>query len=54
MPTARRSPRLGDAFTFGGRVPAVVGLLIAAMAVVTIATWLDRRLLRSSRSTPRA
>lgn len=47
MPTARRrSPGLGDAFTFGGRVPAVVGLLIAAMAVVTIATWLDRRLLQ--------
>ncbi|WP_242333924.1 MULTISPECIES: rhomboid family intramembrane serine protease [Anaeromyxobacter] len=46
MPTARRRPPdLGSVFTFGGRVPAAVGLLIVAMAVVTIGSWLDRRLL---------
>jgi membrane associated rhomboid family serine protease len=45
MSTARRRPPdLGRPFTFGGRVPAAVGLVIAAMTVVTIASWLDRRL----------
>ncbi len=47
MPTVRRRPPdLGSVFTFGGRIPAAVGLIIAAMAIVTIASWLDRRLLQ--------
>lgn len=40
MPTARRrSPDLGQFFTFGGRVPAGVGLLIAAMLIASILGW---------------
>lgn len=40
----RRSPDLSRIFTFGGRVPAVVGFLIALTVFSTILGWLDRSL----------
>ena len=45
MPTVRRPPT-SAAPSRSAAVPAAVGLVIVAMAVVTIASWLDRRLLQ--------
>jgi membrane associated rhomboid family serine protease len=39
MPPRRQSPDLGRFFTFGGRVPASFGLLLAAMLVGSIFAW---------------
>jgi membrane associated rhomboid family serine protease len=36
---ARGSPRLSDGFTFGGRIPAAVGVMIAAMVVASVLSW---------------
>lgn len=40
MSTARRTSDLGRAFTFGGRVPGGLGLLLATILVATVAAWL--------------
>lgn len=38
----RRSPDLPAALTFGGRVPAAVGLLLVAIGLVSLASWAMR------------
>jgi membrane associated rhomboid family serine protease len=40
MRRARRSSDLADAFTLGGRIPAAVGLLLAAILVASLGSWL--------------
>lgn len=40
MYRSRRTRDLGAFFTFGGRVPSPVGVLLAAMAVASVATWI--------------
>jgi membrane associated rhomboid family serine protease len=37
--TARRTSDLGRAFTFGGRVPGGLGLLLATILVATVGAW---------------
>jgi len=39
----RRGPRLPSGLTFGGRVPAAVGLLLALMVVGSVAGYVTRR-----------
>ncbi len=39
MPPRRQSPDLGRFFTFGGRIPASIGLLLAAMLVGSVLAW---------------
>jgi membrane associated rhomboid family serine protease len=39
MAYRRRSPDLTSVFTFGGRVPATVGFLLAAMLVASVVAW---------------
>jgi len=39
---ARRSPDLRSTFTFGGRVPATVGLLLVGMLLASVWAWTDR------------
>ncbi len=36
----RRGPGLGELFTFGGRVPATVGVILASMVIATLASGL--------------
>lgn len=38
----RRSRDLPEALTFGGRVPAAVGLLLVAIGVASLATWMAK------------
>jgi membrane associated rhomboid family serine protease len=38
----RRSRDLPEALTFGGRVPAAVGLLLVAIGVASLATWVAK------------
>jgi len=40
----RRSGDLRNSFTFGGRIPASVGLLLVLVAVATVGSWLARDL----------
>lgn len=42
MRVRRRGSGLGDALTFGGRVPAGVGFFLAAMVVLSIWNWIER------------
>src|SRR5512146_1607384 len=42
---ARRNLPLPGALTFGGRVPAVVGLILVLMLVASVWGWLERGLL---------
>lgn len=37
----RRTRDLGSSFTFGGRIPAAVGLLLVLMLVATLVAWLS-------------
>lgn len=39
MPPRRQSPDLGRFFTFGGRVPASIGLILAAMLLGSVFAW---------------
>jgi membrane associated rhomboid family serine protease len=41
----RRNPDFTTFFTFGGRVPASVGMLLAAMVAASVWGWMDRGLL---------
>jgi membrane associated rhomboid family serine protease len=41
----RSSPQLSQFFTFGGRVPATVGLFLSLMLAASVWGWLDRDLL---------
>lgn len=41
MYRARRPRDFGSSFTFGGRLPAAVGLVIVLIAVATLGTWLS-------------
>ena len=41
MRVRRRGPGLGDALTFGGRVPAGVGGVLAAMVLVSVWAWIS-------------
>ncbi len=38
----RRTRDLGDALTFGGRIPAAVGGILVAMALASIAGWMSK------------
>jgi membrane associated rhomboid family serine protease len=38
----RGGPDLGSAFTFGGRIPSGLGLLLALVLVATVAGWVTR------------
>lgn len=38
----RTSPDLGSAFTFGGRVPSGLGLLLVLILVATVGSWVTR------------
>lgn len=38
----RRSPDLSQAFTFGGRIPAALGMLLAAILASTVSAWLTK------------
>jgi hypothetical protein len=40
---ARRDPQLPQGFTFGGRVPATVGLLLVLLVGATLAGWITGR-----------
>ncbi len=48
----RRSVEVPRLFTFGGRVPAAVGLLLALMLAATVWGWMDRRLIDAVRLAP--
>lgn len=39
---SRRSPDLGSAFTFGGRIPSSLGLLLVLILVATVGSWVTR------------
>lgn len=39
-PARRGGPDFGSAFTFGGRIPSGLGLLIALILVATVGSWL--------------
>jgi membrane associated rhomboid family serine protease len=49
---ARRSPDLARLFTFGGRVPASIGLILAVMLVASVLGWTNRPLLASAALMP--
>ncbi len=38
----RRSGDLRNSFTFGGRMPAVIGLLLALTLLATVGAWITR------------
>ena len=42
MPGPRSRPDLGSAFTFGGRIPSGLGLLLVLVLVATVAGWVTR------------
>lgn len=48
----RNNPDITSLFTFGGRVPASVGVLIAATALASISAWLDRSLMVAAALAP--
>jgi hypothetical protein len=44
----RRGPGLGQAFTFGGRVPAALGAILAAMGLASVLDWTSAPALRAT------
>lgn len=48
----RNQPDLSSLFTFGGRVPASVGFLIAAVVLASVFAWLDRSLMVAAALAP--
>jgi len=51
---AARSKRLAELFTFGGRVPAGLGAILALGLAATVWAWLDRGLMQLSALAPTA
>jgi membrane associated rhomboid family serine protease len=51
---ARRSPQFSQFFTFGGRVPATVGLFLALMLAASVWGWTDRGVLGLAALAPAA
>lgn len=52
MAARRRSIELPSFFTFGGRVPPSVGLLLAVMLVASVLGWMNRALIEEARLAP--
>ncbi len=52
MSARRRGLALPRFFTFGGRVPAAVGMLLAIVLVATVLGWMDRALIDAARLAP--
>ncbi len=48
----RRTVELPRFFTFGGRIPAAVGLLLALMLAATVWGWMNRSLIDAARLAP--